>query len=85
MNATRLPVLVGELCYWLRNQIVAEVPADLAVCEFECRKIECSSDEWICCERRTSRAAGEPRLSVLGPERSLDWPKAEAGLRSGIR
>ena len=83
MNATRLPVLLGELCDWLRNQIVAEVPADLAVCEFECRKTECSSDEWTCCERRISRGAGEPRLSVPCPEGSLDWPKAEAG--RGIR
>lgn len=59
MNTTKLPVLVNELCHWLRNQIVAEVPADLAVCEFECRKTECFSDEWVCCERRLSREARE--------------------------
>ena len=47
MNTTKLPVLVNELCHWLRDQIVAEVPADLAVCEFECRKTECFSDEWV--------------------------------------
>ena len=58
MNATRLPVLVGELCHWLRKQIVAEVPADLAVCEFECHKTQCFSDEWVCCEWRLLR---EPR------------------------
>ena len=85
MNTKKLPVLVDELSHWIRNQLVAEVPADLAVCEFECRKTECSLDEWVCCERRLSRAAGEPRISVPCPERSLDWPKAEARLRRGTR
>jgi hypothetical protein len=70
MHITRLPVLVGELSHWLRNQIVAEVPADLEVCEFDCRKTECFSDEWICCERRISRAAGELRPLVSQRERS---------------
>jgi len=80
MNATRLPVLVGELCHWLRKQIVAEVPADLAVCEFECRKTECSSDEWICCERRISRAAGEHMTLVIQRERSGQITETEGEL-----
>jgi len=59
MNTTRLPILVNDLSHWLRNQIVAEVPTDLAVCEFECRKTKCFPDQWVCCERRLSRETGE--------------------------
>ena len=80
MNAIRLPDLVGELCDWLRNQIVAEVPADLAVCEFECRNTECRSEEWICCERRISRADGEHMLLVSQRERSGQSTETEGEL-----
>jgi hypothetical protein len=59
MHITRLRTSVRDLRDWVRNQIVAEVPADLALCEFDCRKTLCSLNEWICCERRISRAAGE--------------------------
>jgi hypothetical protein len=49
----------SELGNWAMEQSVAEVPADLALCEFDCRKSQCSWDEWVNCERRISRAAGE--------------------------
>jgi len=43
----------------LKRQWVDEVPEDIAICEFDCRKNQCLYDEWATCERRTSKAAGE--------------------------
>jgi hypothetical protein len=39
------------LC-WLKGQIVADVPAEDAICEFDCRKQQCSYGEWAACSRR---------------------------------
>ena len=38
---------------------VQEVPEDVAVCEFDCRKGNCEQGEWEVCERRLTRGAGE--------------------------
>jgi hypothetical protein len=48
---------------WFKNQIVADVPPETAVCEFDCRKQECKQEDWANCERRLSHAAGELRAS----------------------
>lgn len=37
---------------WLHGQVVKEVPEDIAVCEFDCRKGQCRMGEWSTCERR---------------------------------
>ncbi len=37
---------------WVSNVLVRPVPADQAVCEFDCRKTSCSQGEWETCERR---------------------------------
>ena len=52
-----------ELCRWLKAQWVAEVPDDLAICEFECRKSECSFDGWANCVRRISQTPREIRVA----------------------
>lgn len=46
---------------WKRfaGRLVGNVPADIALCEFDCRKEQCRYDEWSSCERRISKAAGE--------------------------
>jgi hypothetical protein len=44
---------------WLRDQIVQDVPEDIALCELDCRKEQCEMGEWKGCERRLSKAAGE--------------------------
>lgn len=44
---------------WTRSLLVQDVPEEIAVCEFDCRKGECSHDEWERCERRLTKAAGE--------------------------
>ncbi len=36
----------------LKSMLIADVPDDLAICEFECSKINCRQGEWATCERR---------------------------------
>ncbi len=58
---------IVELCRWLKDQWVAEVPDDLAICEFECRESECSVDGRANCVRRifqTAKAPGPLRHSA---------------------
>jgi hypothetical protein len=55
----------SEILRWLKQQ-VQDVPDELALCEFDCRRAQCTSDEWATCERRINRAAGE-----LLPSRSV--------------
>jgi hypothetical protein len=55
--------LRGNLFLWLRQfvrrQIVTTAPEDIAICEFDCRKTQCSQDEFEACERRIRKGAGE--------------------------
>ena len=44
---------------WLRDPIVQPVPEGSALCEFHCRKQQCTMGEWESCDRRLSHAAGE--------------------------
>lgn len=49
----------GQLAWFIRrikDQLVRDVPDEVAVCEFDCKKNQCLDGEWISCERR---AAGE--------------------------
>ena len=57
MVALRNPII--EFFHWLKAQWVAEVPDDLAICEFECRKSQCSSDDWAQCLLRVSNTRKE--------------------------
>ena len=43
--------MFSRFMFFLKN-IVAEVPEDVAVCEFECNKTECLEGDWRQCERR---------------------------------
>ena len=59
---------------WLKNQIAQDVPASGGLCEYDCRKQQCTEEEWATCERRIQRAAGElwpetkpPRTSPTSP------------------
>ena len=36
----------------LMDRLVGTVPADSAICEFDCSKTECSNEEWTHCQRR---------------------------------
>jgi hypothetical protein len=59
MNLVQLRSCLNRLSHWVQKQVVAEVPADLALCEFDCWQSVCSSEEWTTCQRRISKAAGE--------------------------
>jgi hypothetical protein len=44
---------------WVLCQIVKDVPEGDALCEFDCRKGQCTQAEWVTCERRLNLAQGE--------------------------
>jgi hypothetical protein len=51
--------LFGRIWQYVKRQIVDVVPEDLAMCQFDCRKGQCTQDEWEACERRIRKGAGE--------------------------
>jgi hypothetical protein len=59
MNLPQLRFYFCRLGHWVQEQVVAEVPANLALCEFDCRQTACSLEEWTTCKRRISKAAEE--------------------------
>jgi hypothetical protein len=54
MYLIQLRFCLSRLGHWMREQVVTEVPADLALCEFDCQQTACSSEEWTTCQRRIS-------------------------------
>jgi hypothetical protein len=50
-----------RLWQWIKNQIVQDVPEEIALCEFDCHKQQCTEIEWQTCPRRIAWAAGELR------------------------
>jgi hypothetical protein len=47
-------IMFPRFMFFLKK-IVAEVPEDVAVCEFECNKTECVERDWRHCERRMGK------------------------------
>lgn len=45
--------------HWIGKQIVDDVPPEIALCEFDCDKTQCTLKEWESCPRRLSKPAGE--------------------------
>jgi uncharacterized protein YecT (DUF1311 family) len=62
---------IGGIWRWFRNQIIQEVPEDSALCEYDCRKGQCTREEWETCDRRLNKAAGElmPSPRKRSPEK----------------
>lgn len=50
--AKKAPGLWARFIPWIKDQWVREVPDEIAVCEFDCRKNQCLEGEWLSCERR---------------------------------
>jgi hypothetical protein len=50
--------LLQRIWDWVAGQFVREIPEDVAVCEFDCRKPQCHEGEWASCMRRLQRAPG---------------------------
>ena len=36
--------------------MVAEIPADVAACEFDCRELDCTEQDWQNCPQRKQKA-----------------------------
>lgn len=63
------------LIRWIADQFVRDVPADDALCAFDCKRDQCTAGEWASCDRRLQRAAGELMPS---PDQNLCAPAEEA-------
>ncbi len=50
---------------WVSNQLIQDVPDGIALCEFNCRKQQCTVKEWAACNRRISGASGELKPPAL--------------------
>jgi hypothetical protein len=48
-----------RLIQFVKRGIVGDVPDDIALCEFDCRKGQCMQGEWAACDRRIRNASGE--------------------------
>jgi hypothetical protein len=63
--------MVG-LWQWIKDQIVQDAPEEIALCEFDCHKQQCTEREWQTCPRRIAWAAGElmpaPETSAVALE-----------------
>ena len=38
--------------HFLVDQLIQDVPEEIAVCEFDCRETQCTLERWASCERR---------------------------------
>jgi hypothetical protein len=61
---------------WLKDQIAQDVPEADGLCEYDCRRQQCTEEEWATCERRINKAAGE-----LWPESSSPRREANPGAK----
>jgi hypothetical protein len=52
-------MVLQRLADWALNQIIQDVPEGIGLCEYDCRKGQCSQGEWETCERRLNRARSE--------------------------
>lgn len=52
--------LVSRLHQWVADQIIQDIPRQLALCEFDCRKTQCTSQEWDTCSCRLHAKAAQP-------------------------
>ena len=48
-----------QLVEFVKRNIVDDVPEQIAICEFDCRKGQCRMGEWDACDRRIRNASGE--------------------------
>jgi hypothetical protein len=46
-----------SLWQWIKDEIVQDVPEEIALCEFDCNKAQCTQEQWLACSRRLAHAA----------------------------
>jgi hypothetical protein len=49
----------------VKAQILAEVPADMAACEFDCREVDCVAKDWESCSHRQQKAEAIKQQSEI--------------------
>ena len=47
----------------IKAYLSAEVPDNIAACEFDCRKLECQAKDWETCPRRLQKQEALKQLS----------------------
>jgi hypothetical protein len=70
---------VSGLSDCILYQFIEDIPEENAVCELDCRKHQCTEQEWITCRHRLSEATSE----LMRPDESN--PPASVSLRSHSR
>ena len=58
---------------WLMNEIVQDVPEENAICEFDCRKPQCTFEQWLSCERRLQGVAQRNVRGLPPPPRGRQY------------
>ena len=58
LHATAESRTLGRAWRFLVNQLIQDVPDEIAACEFDCRDTECPLEHWVSCERRLQTTEG---------------------------
>lgn len=53
------PMVMRRVGEWVLGHVIQDVPEDVGLCEFDCRRADCLPGELEACERRQCRAKGE--------------------------
>jgi len=69
---------------WLRRQVVDDVPPGDGLCEFDCRKPQCTEGEWEVCERRLRGAEGELMPEQKPDAQASEFPKPAKDDAGGV-
>jgi len=65
----------ASLWHRLKSLLIAEVPKDVAICEFDCPKNQCTYGEWATCQRRIQlEALCHPKLVESAQDATADMP-----------
>ncbi|MGO9924082.1 MAG: hypothetical protein ACLQIB_56475 [Isosphaeraceae bacterium] len=52
-----------------KSLLIADVPEDIAICEFDCSKNQCTYGEWATCQRRINlQALSNPKQVELAQD-----------------
>lgn len=52
-------MLIRRVGDWVLNHLVQDVPEEIGLCEFDCRRADCYDNELKTCQRLRERAQGE--------------------------
>jgi len=62
----------------LTSLLIADVPEDIAICEFDCSKNQCTYGEWATCQRRIHlQALSHPKQVEPAHDATWDMPSLE--------